>query len=564
MCRIHGHFGAATPHEMRAAGAMQLHGGPDAQGYVSGGTWALGNNRLAIMDLDGGEQPYRLGEDIVVVFNGEIYNHAELRTELAAQGYRFADHCDGSILPALYHRYGRDFAQHLDGMFAVAIVDLRDEPTLVLATDDSGMKPLYYRWDDQRRQFSFASEIPALLAFRSVGNEPWLAGLDAYLTTKIPFGEQTMFQDIRVLPAGSTAWVTESRGLHVVQRGRPRPATLDVDLETAGREVYTFNSAYTGDWPFDERHFATEVAARCGPRHHQVEIDPATFPELLADVVWHLGQPNADPITLSTYVLFKAVHEAGFKVAMSGDAADEIFGGYGRIAAALGEREDWIPGYVEALAAVPRTLREQLYTDDYRMLLAERGTAAEAITRHLREQAADPGADRLAVLTEFEIGHRLPAYHLRRVDHLSMAHAVEVRLPFCQPRVVELARSLPTPLKVGGGKVKRALYAAADGHLPGSVLNRPKQPFTLPITAMLHDRAPMTAFARDLLSPDRLRADGLLDPVAVTGLIDRQVREPSDTTALAVWSLLVHQLWRDQFGAHHSNAPSPALPGRLS
>src|SRR5256886_1430646 len=328
MCRIHGHFGAATPHEMRAAGAMQLHGGPDAQGYVSGGTWALGNNRLAIMDLDGGEQPYRLGEDIVVVFNGEIYNHAELRTELAAQGYRFADHCDGSILPALYHRYGRDFAQHLDGMFAVAIVDLRDEPTLVLATDDSGMKPLYYRWDDQRRQFSFASEIPALLAFRSVGNEPWLAGLDAYLTTKIPFGEQTMFQDIRVLPAGSTAWVTESRGLHVVQRGRPRPATLDVDLETAGREVYaalrddvgrvalddvpvspltsggldssfvtallaeavpelhTFNIAVTGDWPFDERHFATEVAAPGGNRHQHVEVDPATLPELLPHVVW--------------------------------------------------------------------------------------------------------------------------------------------------------------------------------------------------------------------------------------------------------------------------------------
>ncbi|MDN3259030.1 asparagine synthase (glutamine-hydrolyzing) [Streptomyces sp. CSDS2] len=588
MCRIFGHFDSqATVHELKTVAALQRHGGPDAQYITTGDTWGLGNNRLAIMDLDGGDQPYVL-DGIVVVFNGEIYNHHELRRMLTARGHRFPDLCDGSILPALYAEYGTAFTEHLDGMYAVAVVDLRGEPKLVLATDDMGMKPLYYHWNAAERHLYFASELPALLSFRAVQARAWEPGLDAYLATKTPFSEQTMFDGIRVLPPAATAEVTRGSGLRIrVRDTSVRPADagpeeaaervrellrhevhrltradvpvcaitsggLDSSLVTALAaervgELHSFNIAYRGTWPADERGFAQEVASRHGTRHHQVEIDPADFPDLLSDVVWHLGQPNADPITLSTYALFRAVHQAGFKVAVTGDAADELFGGYDRIKAALraGAGHDWVPAYVRALAAVPRERRLGLYSDDYRDFITAHGTAED----HLAQALTSSPHDRLTAITDIEIGRRLPAYHLRRVDHLSMASSVEVRLPFCQPALVRYARSLPAALKVEGDHVKKVLYAAAGGLLPDSVLNRPKQPFTLPITAMLSDGQRLMEFARDMLAPARLRRHGRLDPDAVQALLRTQSTTPTDASALAVWSLLIHELWLDQFHA---------------
>lgn len=595
MCRIFGHFDArVTPHELRRVAAAQRHGGPDAQTHRYGSGWALGNNRLAIMDLDGGDQPYTIGDEIIVVFNGEIYNHQELREKLRARGHRFEDTCDGSILPALYLEYGAAFAEHLDGMYSVAIADLRTEPTLLLATDDVAMKPLYYHWDEQHSELYFASELPALLSFRGVPISVWEPGLDAYLTSKVPFGEHTMFDGIKVLPPAATVKVTKAAGMQITLRQTPvhgapycsepeaaeflqhllrtevhrlTEADVPVSVITSGgldssfvtvmaaekvRDLHSFNIAYTGNWPADERAFAHEVAVRAGSTHHQVCLDPATFPTLLPDVVWHLGQPNADPITVSTYALFAAVRDAGFKVAITGDAADELFGGYDRIAEAVNAPAgtDWIPDYVESLAAAPKALRESLYTPDYLDFVTAGGNAADEITGQLRGCDAK---DVMATLTEFETTKRLPAYHLRRVDHLSMSASVEVRLPFCQPSLVRYARSLSSPLKVGGGRRKRVLYTAAQGLLPDSVLNRPKQPFTLPVSAMLQTGQPLMDYATDMLAPGQLRRGGQLDPEAVTALLKNQAEKPNDRAALAIWSLLIHELWLEQFCEPHTN-----------
>jgi asparagine synthase (glutamine-hydrolysing) len=587
MCRIFGHFDAdANPYELRAAAAVQRHGGPDAQTVAHGKGWGLGSNRLAIMDPAHGEQPYELDDAIKVVFNGEIYNHHELRARLTGRGYQFPDVCDGSILPAVYAEYGLEFADHLDGMYAVAIVDLRAEPKLVLATDHVGMKPVYYHWDAGSRHLYFSSEIPALLSFRAIDPAPWLPGLDSYLATKTPFGQQTMFADIRVLPAATTAVLDRSTGLRFHRREFPARDNVTGEFSAAAEEVrqaldtevhrlleadvrvctvtsggldsslvsalaaratsdlHTFNIAYRGNWPADERGFAREVAQRCDSVHHQVEVDPATFPDFLADVVWHLGQPNADPITLSTYALFEAVRAEGFPVALTGDAADELFAGYGRVKQALRADGDWVGAYVDALAAVPRDLRTSLYSPEYRHYLETTGHADDLIAAELLEGTGS----RLDVLTEFEVGQRMPAYHLRRVDHLSMAHAVEVRLPFCQPAVAGLARSLLQEHKVAGDSGKLALYEAAKPYLPHGVLNRPKQPFTLPITAMLAAGQPLLRFATEVLSADAVRAHGMLDVAAVGELLHRQAEHPNDHDAMAVWSLMIFHLWAEQFG----------------
>ena len=600
MCRIHGSFHArTTDEEMRRVAALQHHGGPDAQTRAQHPGWALGNNRLSIMDPEGGAQPYRLG-DITVVFNGELYNHDRLRTELTRQGFHFEDRCDGSILPALYLTYGERFAEHLDGMFSVAVLDGRRAPRLVIATDASGMKPLYYHWEERGGRFHFASELPALLGFGDVRPREDELGLHAYLSAKTPFGHRTMFQGIDVLPPAVTAVVTRDEGLRLTSRRMGYESAPPVDeersLSRAGEELrgllarevsrllvadapvaaitsggldsslvtalaaralhdrgasealHTFNIAYTGDWPGDERAFASEVAQHTGTAHHQVEIDPATFPDLMGDVVRHLGQPNADPITLSTFSLFRAVRDAGFKVALTGDAADELFGGYGRMTQALAAPDgtDWVGAYLDQLAAVPGSLRQQLYTAEYAALVHSPGTSA--IPRGLTDLLRYGTGTRLQRITRIEQRYRLPAYHLRRVDHLSMASSVEARLPFCQPSVVRFAATLPDQHRtVPGVGVKRALYEAADGLLPASVLNRPKQPFTLPITAMLAPGQRLWAMARDALSPQALRADGRLRPEVVSALFAEQEARPSDGTSLALWALMSHQLWRGEF-----------------
>ncbi|OKK14266.1 asparagine synthase [Streptomyces sp. CB00455] len=601
MCRIYGYFNAAaTPHEMRTVAALQRHGGPDATGISRAPGWGLGNNRLAVVDLDGGQQPYGAGGPVRAVFNGEIYNHGALRHRLEGLGHSFDDRCDGAVIPALYLEYGDDFTDHLDGMYSIALVDLRGrEPRLLLATDGIGMKPLYYRWDPAERSLHFSSEIPALFGFGGPPPRMRAASLDAYLATRTPFGGETMFEGVEVMAPATTMVCTlggtpRSRRRPPAELPAPGPgdgaatavrvrralreevgrllvADVPVALITSGGldsslvtslaaehgPVHSFNIAYKGSWPFDERHFARQAAERARAAYHQVEIDPADFPALLEETVWHLGQPNADPIALSTYALFKAVRAAGFTVALTGDAADEVFGGYGRMRqaaenAAAGAA--WAPAYLDALSAAPAALRRSLYTDAFRDLLRE----VPALPPEAQEDLLHGPGTVLERITRFELGHRLPAYHLRRVDHLSMAGSIEVRLPFCQSSVVALGRSLPDRLRLYDGQVKRTLYAAAAGLLPDSVLTRPKQPFTLPITAMLRPGQPLWAQARDLLTPDRLRADGRLDAAAVDALFTAQAERPGDTPALALWSLLVHEVWREQF--RPAAATAPALP----
>lgn len=595
MCRICGCFGGdVPPGRLAAAAALQRHGGPDQHGLAHGDGWSLCCDRLAIMDPAGGSQPYR-GRDVAIVFNGELYNAPELRRELEAKGHRFHDRCDGSILPALYREHDVRFAERLDGMFAIAVVDLRSEPRLVLATDDAGMKSLYLHWDERTGRLCFASELPALLALPGVERSPWLEGLDTYLTTKAPFGERTLYASISALAPGATAVCTRSGGLRIVTRPRPLPddgdptphdltdaserlgellreaveALLGADapvgsiasggldssvvtaLAAAARPgLQTFHVAYRGAWPHDERGFARLVAQQAGTRHTLVELDPARVPELLPTVVRHLGQPNADPIAVSTYALFEGVRAAGCKVALTGDGADELLCGYDRLRAALAAPlgADWVGSYVDALGAMPRAVRETLYTREYRDHLDREGRVADELAGAL---AGAGGAERAHALVELEAGRRLPSYHLRRVDHLAMAHGVEARMPFCQRRVAHWARSLPPALLAHDDAGKRPLRDAARGLVPEAVRTRPKQPFTLPIAAMMRAGQPLLDHVRAVLDPHDLRRDGLLDPRAVGRMLDEQARRPTADGALGLWALTVFQTWRHQrTGAH--------------
>ncbi|MEV5968383.1 asparagine synthase (glutamine-hydrolyzing) [Streptomyces sp. NPDC051921] len=588
MCRILGSFAARAdrpdPAELAAVSARQRHGGPDEHQVLSGPGWSLGCDRLAVTDPCGGRQPYRLTHlpGILAVLNGEIYNHAELRRRLAARGHRFPDRCDGTLLPALYAEYGPGFAEHLDGMFAAAVLDLRPGSTqLVLAVDDMGMKPIHFHHDRADGSTRFASEIPALLAFEGVRISPREDALDTVLATRTSYSAHTALDGVGVLPPGATALVRPGAA-PVVRRRAPhdarphgdtqdvlrhevrRLATADVPVcaitsggldsgivtalaaeharETDAPPLHTFHLTYRGKWPGSEAAYARSVARRARTVHHEVVVDPDEIPSLLTRTVRHLGQPNADPIALSTYALFRAVRENGFTVALTGDGADELFGGYDRMRAALAAPPgvDWAGAYADALSAAPRLLREHLYTSSYAAFVADQGSAADRIEQELRSAEA-AGADRATATSAFETRWRLPAYHLRRVDHLSMAWAVEARLPFCQPSVVAHARALPVTARHG----KRALYEAGAELLPAPVLHRPKQPFTLPIAAMIAPGGPLLDTVRELLSPARLVLGGKIRADRVDRLLARHLERPNQHIALALWALAVHELWTE-------------------
>lgn len=590
MCRIFGCFGAdASPGELQAASQRQLHGGPDGQYLLRGRGWALGANRLAIVDLAGGAQPYELG-GICVVFNGEIYNHHRLRRDLINRGYRFPDACDGSILPALYAEYGPSFVDRLDGMYAIAVVDSRTTPHLLLATDHAGMKSLYYHWSPATKRLCFASELFGLFAFRDVPIDVADAGLETFFTLKHHPGPTTMFTGVRVLGPGQTLIVRDGEMTqhrrHPLQNdgdvGDKELSTLladevdavlaadvpvcvvtsgglDSSLITAlasrrASSLHSFNVGYVGDWPGDERSYAQEMARHVGTTHHEVLIDPAAIPELLQRTISHLGQPNAAPICVSTFMLFDAIHDAGFKVALTGDGADELFGGYRHARDAVAAGDDWWQIYLRSVVATPQDLRQSVYTDDYRRAVL----GGESVEQRFLPQPGGDG-DILDRLTVYELGAKFPIYHLSRVDHLSMAHSVEARVPFCQQRVIAAARAISQGDKVVGDRGKEPLYRVASAYVPDAVLRRPKQPFTLPLAAMMHRVPALCDYAQSVLTDGSVRADGLLDVGRITALANRCRERPDGMRAQALWSLLVYQLWRDSVRRYSHRPPADVM-----
>jgi asparagine synthase (glutamine-hydrolysing) len=589
MCRIFGHIGQGEVGQLRLGTVVRglIHGGPDQQDYLSTPSWSLGCCRLTIMDPQGGRQPYALGHGIVAVFNGEIYNHNELRHRLSQRGYSFDDCCDGSLIPALYEEYGLGFVEHLDGMFAVAIIDQRETARLVLAVDHLGIKPLYYHLNTLTGKLFFASEIAAIHAFGEATKDIYLPGVEAYLTTKVVTGEHTMFRDIMVMPPGTmlvaelnkkpmlSTWYTgevshtkmhpcfdsaaeELEGIidaevaSLLRADVPvctiNSGGLDSSLVTALASKRTaprasFHVSYRGSWPLDEKHYARELANAYGTRHHEIELSPVELCALLPEVVKHLGQPHASPNTLSTYGLFRGIAQAGYRVALSGDGADEMFGGYSRFVDAVNCSAGCFGNYVDALGVGSQKERLMLYSDDYRSYLSEIETTGSLVEQRL----VSSGSERLQTLLEFERTTRLPAYHLRRVDHLSMAHAVEVRVPYCQKRILEFARCLPSLFSVQARSVKKILYRAGEKYLPRSILLRPKQPFTLPIEAMMQRKGqPLFDFARETLDGHTIGKHGFFSPKAVQRLLTRHQLRPTKQSSQLLWALMIFTIWEEQ------------------
>jgi asparagine synthase (glutamine-hydrolysing) len=621
ICGLASKTGAVDPERLRAMSATLVHRGPDSDGELLDGPVGLAARRLSIIDLEHGDQPIANEDGTVhVVQNGEIYNFRELRAELERSGHRFSTRSDTETLVHLYEEHGDGFAERLRGMFAVAVWDARRR-RLVLARDRYGIKPLYYR--NESGELAFTSELRALprgevdldaleafLAFNSVP-APYSIFTG---TRKLPAGHLLVWEDGRIrieryarpapVPA-SEARRDDASELAEELRARLRDSVrahliadvpvgvllsggVDSSLlaalaaQESGEAIHTFSIGFE-ERSFDELDDARSVAAMYGTRHEELVLRPDAA-LLLPRLAEAFDEPFADSSALPTY-LVSELAARHVKVALSGEGGDELFGGYYTYAA------DLLALRVGRLAPGVRPLVERLPSSsrrasfDYKAKRFVRGANLPPLERHhawkeifsaeARAEltggrlGSDPidllrvrfgeteGAELLARLQDVDLGTYLVDDLLVKTDRASMAHSLEARVPFLDPMVTNFALALPSRHKVRGLRKKVLLRKAAAPLVPDELMRRRKRGFSIPAAAWL--RGELEPFARETLSPDRLRRQGFFRPEVVTGLIDDHVAGREDLSR-QLWGLLAFTLWHER---HVERTPGALREPRL-
>jgi len=573
MCGIFGFTGPPDPALLTAMAARLRHRGPDEKGTWSDDRLSLGVTRLAIVDVDHGQQPL-CNEDgsIVLAFNGEIYNHRALRAELERRGHRFVAGSDGEVVVHLFEEEGEAALARLAGMFALALWDARRE-RLLLARDGFGMKTVCYTEHEER--FAFASEVKALLCLPRLPRRLDTEALGAMAAVVAAPLDRTLFSGVRQLPPGHLLWWQRGRAPEVRPFWRPRIAVdtageseLAAELErrllaaveshlasevpmgatlsggvdssllvamasrVLDRPLPTYTVSFPGD--FDERPQARLVADHCRTDHHEITPDGGDVLRLLPHLLWCVEEPDRGPLLAHEMLFARAAEDV--RVLLMGEGSDELFGGYLRMKTAAGAAA-WLPPGAGRAA----------------YLLAQRGTAqaasggpllrdaaaAAASNGPLRDVFRHYGAARGQALLAYEQAVRLPSTHVLRIDRMAMAHSIEARLPFLDRDVAELANRLPLRLKTRWRGEKRLLRRVARAWLPTEIAERPKVGLRAPAGPWL--RAHYLDLAEELLTPANVAARGCFAPRTVDRLLRRMRsgrRRPFDVMDLHFFVLL--------------------------
>jgi asparagine synthase (glutamine-hydrolysing) len=573
MCRMFGLFGSNKREKVIEVIEYLNAGGPDEQNVRFLRTGLLGHTRLSINGLLNGSQPYTL-DGRHCIFVGEIYNHRALSSTYGIA--RDIDDADGCVILPLFDRLGPRFVEKLEGMFAIAIVDTRQNDKLYLYTDSVAVKPVYYK--HSTGGLSFASEIEALPDLAESDRTIHASSFDTYGAFRSFLGAQTIFPNVKVLePATYLKFDGERISIsHYLPSAEQSPPDsysaegfrddlsraaewmtsadvpvcstlsggIDSSLVTAlasrdPKMSSAFNVWYEGDWQEDETAYAKIVAAQAHMQYHQVTVENERFPYLIERMCRALSQPNAAAHCLSTFRLYEAICTAGFRVALVGEGADDFFGGYDRIVqvATAPEQEEALSAYVGDLAAIPSRLRARLI---------EPGALDMQYAMRLKDFIRGlPGGNWFRKILHFEAKHRLPYYILHRVDALSMAHSVEARVPFCLPSVYRHASVCEDEQLVDRQARKRPIYDCARGILPEAIMTRHKQPFLLPIAGMLRPGFAIFDYLMDTLGSS-CRTFDFINKDVLLGCIEENVNRPTTALGNSIWAWLIFEVWANE------------------
>ena len=617
---------APGPGRIQSAIHTLIHRGPDQQGVFESNLVSLGAARLKIIDLDGGDQPIRSEDgDAVIVFNGEIYNHLELRAELERRGHRFRSHSDTETVLAAFLEWDTGCFSRLRGMFAVALWS-ESRKRLVLGRDRMGIKPLYIarRGDD----LLFGSELKTIFIHPEFDRRLSLAGLDCYLSLNYVPSPWTLVEGVEKLPPGH--WLewrcgkVRSEAYWRLPYGPPRPRSLDSaqqELDTLLRQsvrehllsdvplgvwlsggidsstvlhyaanesssrLKTFSISFLGR-SFDETAYIREVAAKYGADHQEFDLNPeAGLPEAIEEFAYYFDEPNADGGALPVWFLSKLTKRS-VTVALSGEGADELFGGYltyranrlasilrrlpaGALRLALQGMRAWpvsdekisfeymLKRFLEGSRMAPS--RGHVYWNgtfsdaEKRALLVSQGPGA--LNSVLDELSL--AGDNLPAYLWFDQKYYLPDDILMKVDRMSMAHAVEVRPPFLDHRIVEFAASLPPRFKIQGSRQKIILKELMQGKLPPAILRRKKVGFDFPAHQWL--RGPLRPLLMDTLTSAAAEHSGLFRAGAIEDVARRHLDRRANL-GYHLWGLLVLFLWMKRWRIQ--TTPVPAMARR--
>lgn len=619
MCGIAGIFHAETPKPVDPARVARMcdalaHRGPDGAGVWTDHGVGLGHRRLSIIDVAGSPQPMHASDGrAVIIFNGEIYNFRELRRELEGAGFVFRTNGDTEVILAAWARWGPDCLSRLDGMFAFAIYDLAAR-RLFLARDRFGVKPLFIAHLSDG-SIAFASELKGVLAHPLMRRRINPQAVEAYMAWGYVPDSHAILAGVEKLPAGHF-WLLEQGkapgrpqrwwDIDFSARARGNEAGLSQELAELLRNAV--RSRMVADVPlgaflsggvdssgvvalmaeaspspvqtcsigfdvaaYDETSYARQVAAKFGADHQEriVATDDFSAIDALAGM---FDEPFADASALPTWRVCQLARER-VTVALSGDGADEAFGGYRRqvfhhheerarsvlpaglrtpLFGALGRawpKADWAPrplrakstllalaesgeeGYARGLSVTLPGARRALYSDSLAASLA--GFRAEDELIALMRSA--PGRSGLDRAQYADLTFWMPGDILTKVDRTSMAVSLEAREPLLDHRLVEFAARLPEAMRVRGGTGKYLLKKSLERYLPSDILYRPKQGFVTPIAEWL--RGPLSGAARGIAA-GTLAETGFFKPAAIAALAEAHIAGRADHSR-SLWQLLM-------------------------
>jgi asparagine synthase (glutamine-hydrolysing) len=559
---------------LQAMEAALTHRGPDGNGHYRSADVGMVQTRLAIIDLATGDQPLYEPGGAALMANGEIYNYRELHAEVPNAVFATGSDCE---LPLhLYRRFGLDFTRHLRGMYAIALHDPASG-RLVLTRDPFGIKPLYYA--ETARGFAFSSEAQSLIRGGVVPAELVRHSRNELLQLQFTTGRDTVFSGIsRVLP-GETLVVTRGR---IVERRRiealPEEGPRDMAEEEAlagfdrvfadsvalhqradvpygmflsggidssailammarlnTRPVKAFTIGFSRTEAVDERKTAHAVATELGAEHIEVEFRESDFWFLLPEIARAMDDPAADYAILPTFKLAAAAREAGLKVILSGEGGDELFAGYGRYRSVT--RPWWAGG---------KLLRARGNLDKLGLLRGDLAGWRDGVAA-AELHAQQNGRSRLQVAQATDCADWLPNNLLIKLDRCLMAHGVEGRTPFLDPKVAAFAFGLPDDLKIRRGLGKYLLRRWLAGQVRAVEPLARKRGFTVPVGEWIARRGAQ-------LGP-LVAAQPSVQEICLPHMVEKLFQEASGKReGFAAWTLLFYALWH----RHHIQGLKPA------
>lgn len=630
MCGILGysHLSKSPEPEVFTSALHSLvHRGPDHRGRFECEHISLGATRLRIVDLEAGDQPlFSPDRDVIVVFNGEIFNHQELRNVLTAEGFSFETNCDTEVIVHAFRHWGTACLSRFRGMFAIAVW-VQSEKRLILARDRMGIKPLYYCLEGG--EIYFGSELKCILAHSAVRRQICLAGLNCFLSLNYVPGPFTLVEGInKLLPGHMLQWKS---GLCSVQpysapsEIAPPPRSmenaceeLDLLLKQSVREQLvadvpvgvwlsggldsstmlhyaaqatpqprTFSITFQGR-SFDESNFIKEASEHFGTQHSEFDLNTtADLVHAIEQIAYYSDEPSADAGALPLWFLAQMTSR-DVTVVLTGEGSDELFAGYltyeadryhtcaqkippslRKAALALAMRLPVSDEKISFEYKLKRFLQGSLLSPEMAHVFWN-GTFSQAEKRKFF-LFADP-APLAAVLSvmkngsglqrflDFDQRYYLPDDILYKVDRMSMAHSLEVRPPFLDPRIVDFAARLPQHFKLNGGKSKYVLRHLMNGKLPTAVLRRPKIGFDIPI----HDwfRGALRPLLLDTLTEQAVSASKLFQWRTVQRLLHQHLQRKANL-GYHLWGLMTLLIWMKRWNVELSPAEILAQSGRV-